>query len=401
MKDGVKGAVLDIAIAGMGMGGLCLACLLAEQGHRVVLYDQMEKPGPVGSGFVLQPTGLAVLERLGLRQISEARGQRIDTMLGKLSRSGKVVLHVGYRKDEYGIAIIRWALFDILYQRASSLGVAIETSRPVRSVESDARARIVFDNGAKSPGFDLVVDAMGARSPLRRVKGRELTYGALWVNLPWQDGIGFERNRLEQRYDRASTMIGVLPLGQACADMPAMTTFFWSLRHRDFAQWKLDGLAAWVDAICQHWPQAAPFLHSIEAHQDSIVHANYRHHTHCNPVSGRLVRLGDSWHATSPQLGQGANMALLDALALSKALETQGDLASALKDYTIRRRCHLLFYQSLSWCLTPLYQSDSWILPALRDYLIAPALRHRGPVSAMATAMVTGQMLNPIKRILR
>jgi len=34
---------------------------LAEQGHRVALYEQMEKTGPVGSGFVLQPTGLAVL----------------------------------------------------------------------------------------------------------------------------------------------------------------------------------------------------------------------------------------------------------------------------------------------------------------------------------------------------
>jgi len=392
---------LEIAIAGMGMGGLCLACLLAEQGHKVVLYDQMERPGPVGSGFVLQPTGLAVLERLGLRQITEARGQRIDTMLGKLSKSGKVVLHVGYRKDEYGIAIIRWALFDILYQRAAHLGVAIETNHPVRAVESGTRARMVFDNGATSPDFDLVVDAMGARSPLRGVKGRELAYGALWVNLPWQEGIGFERNRLEQRYDKASTMIGVLPLGQARADMPAMTTFFWSLRHRDVSKWKQDGLAAWVDTICQHWPQVAPFLHTIEAHQDSIVHANYRHHTHCNPVSGRLVRLGDSWHATSPQLGQGANMALLDALALSESLKTQRDLARALKDYTARRRLHLMFYQSLSYSLTPFYQSDSRILPIVRDYLIAPALRHRSPISALATAMVTGQMLNPIKRILR
>jgi len=63
---------LEIAIAGMGMGGLCLACLLAEQGHRIVLYDKMKEPGPVGSGFVLQPTGLAVMEKMGLRTLVEA-----------------------------------------------------------------------------------------------------------------------------------------------------------------------------------------------------------------------------------------------------------------------------------------------------------------------------------------
>jgi len=91
---------LDIAIAGMGMGGLCLACLLAGEGHRVVMYDQMQSPGPVGSGFVLQPTGLAVLERMGLRHVTEARGQRIDTMLGKLSGGGKVVLHVEYHSEQ-------------------------------------------------------------------------------------------------------------------------------------------------------------------------------------------------------------------------------------------------------------------------------------------------------------
>jgi len=384
----------------MGMGGLCLACLLAEQGHRVVLYDQMQQPGPVGSGFVLQPTGLAVLEILGLRQVTESRGQRINTMLGKLSRNGKIVLHVGYRKGEYGIAIIRWALFDILYHKALSLGVDVETRRAVRAVESDARARIVFDNGAKSPEFDLVVDAMGARSPLRGVKGRELAYGALWVNLPWQEGIGFEQNQLEQRYHQASTMIGVLPLGKARDDLPAMTTFFWSLRHRDFAQWKRDGISAWVDNICRYWPQVAPFLQNMEDHQDSITHANYRHHTHCNPVSGRLVRLGDAWHATSPQLGQGANMAFLDALALSEALKQHTDIGRLLKDYTARRRLHLMFYQSLSWCLTPFYQSDNLLLPAVRDYLIAPTLRF-GLVSAMVSAMVTGQMLNPLERIVR
>jgi len=392
---------LEIAIAGMGMGGLCLACLLAGQGHRVVLYDQMQQPGPVGSGFVLQPTGLAVLDRLGLRDLTESRGQRIDTMIGKLSKNGKTVLDVGYRPGDYGIAIIRWALFDILYRRALGLGVEIETGRRVRSVDTGTRANIIFKGGVKSPDFDFVVDAMGARSPLCAVKGRELAYGALWVNLPWQEGIGFKRNQLEQRYHQASTMIGVLPLGRAREQMPAMTTFFWSLRHRDFAQWKRDGIGAWVDDICRYWPQVAPFLHNIKDHQDSITHANYRHHTHCNPVSGRLVRLGDAWHATSPQLGQGANMAFLDALALSEALKQHTDIGRVLKDYTARRRLHLMFYQSLSWCLTPFYQSDNLILPAVRDYLIAPTLRRKGLVFKLAAAMVTGQMLNPIKRILR
>lgn len=188
-------------------------------------------------------------------------------------------------------------------------------------------------------------------------------------------------------------MVGVLPLGKGNADAPAMTTFFWSLRHRDYDMWKQDGISTWIDRICNIWPEVAPFLEKTDTWQDRIVYANYRHHTHFNPISNGVVRLGDSWHATSPQLGQGANMAFLDALALAEALKQNDNLSDALKNYVARRRMHLIFYQTLSYCLTPFYQSDSSILPFLRDYLIAPTLRRRGLVHAMVAAMVTGRIL--------
>jgi len=44
-----------------------------------------------------------------------------------------------------------------------------------------------------------------------------------------------------------------------------------------------------------------------------------------------VVAIGDAAHATSPQLGQGANMALLDAWALALALSTASDLGAALE----------------------------------------------------------------------
>ncbi|HCE21819.1 MAG TPA: FAD-dependent monooxygenase, partial [Hyphomonas sp.] len=47
-----------IAIAGAGIGGLAAAALLAQAGHDVTVYDQFDAPGPVGSGLILQETGL-------------------------------------------------------------------------------------------------------------------------------------------------------------------------------------------------------------------------------------------------------------------------------------------------------------------------------------------------------
>ncbi|WP_369015006.1 FAD-dependent oxidoreductase, partial [Escherichia coli] len=68
--------------------------------------------------------------------------------------------------------------------------------------------------------------------------------------------------------------------------------------------------------------------------------------------------MGDSWHSASPQLGQGANMAMLDAYALAQALRDGKDLSAGLRDYVRLRRGHIRLYQAITAAVTPVYQSD-------------------------------------------
>ncbi len=85
---------------------------------------------------------------------------------------------------------------------------------------------------------------------------------------------------------------------------------------------------------------------------------------------GRIGILGDAAHAMSPQLGQGANMALLDAWATSQALlQYQQDfsLQNRWQQYHQLRLPSVRFYQFFSRLLTPFYQSHHrWTAP-LRD----------------------------------
>jgi 2-polyprenyl-6-methoxyphenol hydroxylase-like FAD-dependent oxidoreductase len=74
----------------------------------------------------------------------------------------------------------------------------------------------------------------------------------------------------------------------------------------------------------------------------------------------------------SPQLGQGVNMALLDAEALSDALADASDIDDALRAYPSLRRQHLAVYQQLSRWLTPLFQSDRAGLARVRDACFGP-----------------------------
>jgi 2-polyprenyl-6-methoxyphenol hydroxylase-like FAD-dependent oxidoreductase len=69
----------------------------------------------------------------------------------------------------------------------------------------------------------------------------------------------------------------------------------------------------------------------------------------------------------SPQLGQGTNLALVDASVLGSALEQDLPLSAALAGYSRKRRAHVAFYQFASRWLTPLFQSDLQALGPLRN----------------------------------
>ena len=67
-----------IAIVGCGVAGQAAALFLSRAGHKVTILERFERPAPVGAGLLLQPSGLAVLKRLGLHEQAVARSLRAD-----------------------------------------------------------------------------------------------------------------------------------------------------------------------------------------------------------------------------------------------------------------------------------------------------------------------------------
>ncbi|MDB5438908.1 MAG: glutamate synthase [Caulobacteraceae bacterium] len=389
---------LDIAVAGCGPAGLAAALMLHRDGHRIRLFERFETPRPIGSGIMLQPTGLAVLRSLGLDADILTAAARIDRLYGRAEPSGKVVLDVRYRAlgrgAGFGLGLHRATLFDTLFRAVEACGVSTETNRPITGLDSGPGPCLVFADGARAGPFDLVVDALGSGTPLSPPTGRSLAYGALWASLDWPQDAGLTPDILEQRYRRASIMAGVLPIGLGPASPRRQAALFWSLRQDQLGAWRQAGLAAWKDQVHALWPATAPLLAQIH-HPEALTFARYTHRTLASPVAQGLAHIGDAWHSASPQLGQGANMAMLDAYALAKALREGGGLETALPRYAALRRTHVGLYQLMSTLFTPVYQSDGTLLPLVRDRLVGPISR-LWPATVIQAAMVAGLVGDPL-----
>ena len=381
-----------------------MALYLKRAGHRVTVFERFEEPKPVGSGLILQPTGLTVLADLGLLDGMLSLGSRIDRLHGADASTGRTVLDVRYdaqRGHRFGLAVHRAALFGVLFRAVQRESIAIETGVEISTLEAGERATLICGSGRRAGPFDLVVDASGSRSKLRQCTGdasapRPLTYGAFWASLRWR-GDGFDEHALLQRYDKASVMIGVLPSGRPEPGAEQMAAFFWSLKPADVERVRAVGLDAWKERVVRLWPECEAFTSQI-GDFDQLSLARYGHHTMKLPAGRRLAIIGDAAHSTSPQLGQGANMALLDAAALSHALGRTRSVEAALETYAKARRWHVRVFQALSLAFTPFYQSDSVALPFIRDRLVATVAKIP-PAPQFLASMVAGTVIDPFRRI--
>jgi 2-polyprenyl-6-methoxyphenol hydroxylase-like FAD-dependent oxidoreductase len=369
---------LDVGIIGCGTAGAAAALFLTRAGHQVTVYERVPDPGPVGAGIVLQPTGQAVLARLGLHDEVCDRGAPISRLRCETTR-GKRILDLEYADLDpslHGYGLHRGVLFQSLYaavRRDPSitlhLGVAIEDLAP-----APRRGRFLITPEREQLGpHELIVVADGARSRLRDDTDRELRkhiapypWGALWCVV--EDPQDRHAGRLYQVVAGTHRMIGLLPTGVGPAEgaTTPLVSLYYSLRADRVDAWRLAGLSAFQEDVLRHVPSAAPVLDRINS-IEQILFAAYQHVAMYPWHTDDVVYLGDAAHAMSPQLGQGCNLALVDAMVLADCLAEEAHLPLALTLYSERRRAHLRWFQLATRWLTPFFQSDSALLGWLRD----------------------------------
>ncbi|WP_158617479.1 NAD(P)/FAD-dependent oxidoreductase [Legionella sp. km772] len=362
--------MLKIAVIGCGIAGPAAALFLRQLGAELTVFDKVANLCPVGAGFLLQPAGLDVLHRLGLAQSLIAQGAPIVGLYGRNHR-GKVVLDLRYKDlvaHHIGLGMHRAVLYKELMQTMQVQQIRIINPCEIVGIEQALDKVNLKDAANKVYGpYDCVVIADGARSNLRtfvtlKIQVKPYEWGALWA-------IGRDQQAqfskvLEQVYKRTEIMSGILPMGYDEAHC-LLVSFFWSLKKSSLQHWLDTPFRDWIKYVTSIWPELADLLAQFSSHKD-FSFASYYDVRVFPWHKQRVVLIGDAAHGMSPQLGQGANLGLIDAKVLFECCKG-ADIPTALARYSQERKSQLAYYQQASRFVTPWFQSSAYPMGILRD----------------------------------
>ena len=380
---------MRVAIAGFGIGGAALSIALARDGHEVTVYEQAATLGPVGAGFLLQPSGQDVLAEIGLLDEVEASAWPIRRFRAE-SAPGRILSELRYDRGDptaHALGVSRGRLFTALQT------TAVDGRRPYRDRHpgSPAAARVPTPSYRSRSAAPPSPHAICSWEPTACAQ----PFGG--PSTPTRDSSchrsrrcgGSVRRPTRARTSSVSRRAASVSLRATCPSALARPPCSGVSGRASWKSWRTAGFTRLVERVGAALPEAGEVFEAIGSF-DRLLLARYGHATVRRTHTARIVLIGDAAHASPPHLGQGANLALLDAAALAAALRASPDLASALAQWDRSRWFQNVRYALLSRALSPFFQSSrGWLGPA-RD-LGLPIMSRLPPTRAVMERVLAGR----------
>lgn len=335
-------------IIGCGIAGPVVALFLQRAGIEAEIYEARDESTDYGGSFLnMACNGLGVLKTLGLDDQVSSQGSPIPRMViwsGKGKRLGEV--RNGAR-EEVGIPsinILRSRLHQVLREEAGRRGIKIAFGKKLQGLStSDQGVVATFADGTTAEGSFLVgCDGMYSRTrslinpeaPTPQYTGLISTGGFAQHSsfAPTPDTMHFvfgKRAFFGYHIGSSGELYWFVNFPQKAAP----------------ARGDLDMIVSeeWQERMLDLFREDLPLISEMIRATESTIIAYPIYDIATQPTwhRGSVVLVGDAIHAVSPNAGQGASLAMEDAIVLAKCLQDIPDLSPAFETYERLRRARV------------------------------------------------------------
>jgi 2-polyprenyl-6-methoxyphenol hydroxylase-like FAD-dependent oxidoreductase len=312
-----------VEIAGAGLAGLCAAARFSQLGWRVTLHERAKDLRMFGAGIWLWESGIRTLAILGAYDQAMARARTISEWR-IVDGKGSVLMSRPMTPDDRMLLPPRADLYQALIDRCIANGVEIITSSVVTEVRPDG----VLVTAAGERPADLIIIANGAHSTLR-----EQILATAWIDYGVEAGI---RMMIDSRPGDSTDQI----------------TEYWKDAYRllynpctegenyiFLSAPVSDSRAAILPVDRDFWAEKFPAARDLIARFAEASRWDRLVNVRCRRWSqGKVVIVGDAAHAMPPNLGQAANTAFNNVMALAIAMDRATDIPAALIGWEAAQR---------------------------------------------------------------
>ncbi len=332
------------AVIGGGIGGLAVAGGLMRCGWDVTVFERRAALEETGTGLGIWPSALAALDEIGLGGRAREIGRRQAD--GAIRRpDGSVIARIEVSRHEV-----------YLLSRPVLLRLLASQVKEVQFGQS------MVDVPELAGQFDVVIGADGIRSAVRRSMFGD-RFGLRYAGMvTW-------RGTVDLDVPAGGEIWGVARKFGFTPQEPGRTNWYVAMAAPPGSRDALPDFAGWCDPV--------PRILSLVSKEDMLRHDLDYLEPLPAYVKGNVALLGDAAHAMTPDLGQGACQALIDAAALAQCLGDGADVESALAQYDRRRRPATQRLAAMSARANRLAQMRRFI--GLRNAMVRAALAFGPP----------------------
>jgi len=357
-----------LLIIGGGIGGLATAIAARQAGVEPVVYERAAEIQEVGAGITLWSNAVRALRRLGVESALLPLSTTLDRSEIRSWR-GRLLARtsLGALSQRLGAPTLGVHRADLQAALANAAAAPIHLSATCVGFEQDAAGvNVKLFSGLEATG-DLLVGADGLRSKVREqllgLQPPRYSGTVAWRGIALFEHPSYPPGLTSLSIGRGA-QVGMLPIGKgrtywfATAKLPEGQIDAPAGRKRDLLE------------LFRGWHEPIPAL--IDA---TAEHAILRGDIHDRAPTrrwgeGRVTLLGDAAHPTTPNLGQGAGMALEDAVVLGRCLRENADPVQALRTYEQLRRDRTAMIVKDSLRMGRMLERGHPVASWLRDWLL-------------------------------